>query len=119
MKEVIEKRRRWRRRKVHIRTKIRGTATRPRITVYKSNRFTYVQIIDDDTGSTLVAASNREEANRGIANRTIDLEKLGAVAGERLKAKNITQGVFDRNGYPYHGRLRAVAEGIRKAGIVF
>jgi len=104
-------------RKASIRKKIRGTSERPRLTVYKSNTRTYVQAVDDAAGETLAAASNLEKENRGIANTVAALEKLGQLIGERLKAKNITAVVFDRNGYRYHGKVKAIADGARKAGI--
>ena len=104
-------------RKASIRKRISGTAERPRLTLYKSNRFTYVQAIDDTKGATLASASNREKAHLDIPNKAATIAKLGELIGERLKAKNITAVVFDRNGYRYHGKVKAIAEGARKAGI--
>ncbi len=106
-------------RKASIRKKIRGTPERPRLTVYKSNTRTYVQAVDDLAGATLAAASNLEKDQRGMGNKVASLEKLGALIAERLKAKNNTAVVFDRNGYRYHGKVKAIAEGARKAGIRF
>ena len=125
MKKIIDKARRRLKRKASIRKRIRGTAERPRLTVYKSNRYTYVQAIDDAAGATLVSASNLSKAQRsvrgqpqqGIANKVSEMEKLGLLIGERLKAKSITAVVFDRNGYRYHGKVKAIADGARKAGI--
>ncbi len=117
MKKIIDKTRKRLKRKASIRKKISGTQERPRLTVYKSNSHTYVQAIDDVTGSTLAAASNLEKEHRDIANKTAALEKLGALIAERLKAKNIAAVVFDRNGYRYHGKVKAIADGARKAGI--
>ena len=117
MKKIIDKTRKRLKRKASIRKRIHGTPERPRMTVYKSNRHTYVQAIDDLAGATIAAASNLEKDQRGIANKTAALEKLGQLIGERLKAKNITAAVFDRNGYRYHGKVKAVADGARKAGI--
>jgi large subunit ribosomal protein L18 len=117
MKKIIDKTRKRLKRKASIRKKIRGTPERPRLTVYKSNSFTYVQVIDDAAGATLAAASNLEKDQRGMGNKVAQLEKLGLLIGERLKAKNITAVVFDRNGYRYHGKVKAVADGARKAGI--
>jgi large subunit ribosomal protein L18 len=111
------KRRRWLRRKMRIRKRIRGTAERPRLTVYKSNYFTYVQAIDDQRGHTLVAASSREPELREGASKVSGAGKLGLVMGERLRKHGISEVVFDRNGYPYHGRVRSLAEGVREAGI--
>ena len=119
MRKIIDTRRKRLKRKASIRKKIHGTPERPRMTVYKSNAYTYVQVIDDVAGATLAAASNLEKDQRGIANTVAALGKLGELIGERLKAKKITTVVFDRNGYRYHGKVKAVAEGARKAGISF
>lgn len=105
------------RRKRSIRGKVHGTASRPRMTVFKSNRYTYVQVIDDDDGRTLAAVSNRESAV-DVPNRARDLGRLGELAGERLRAAGVDRVVFDRNGYPYHGKVKAIADGARKSGIV-
>lgn len=104
------------RRKRSIRGKVHGTAVRPRMTVFKSNRYTYVQVIDDDAERTVVAVSNREVAV-DVPNRVSDLGRLGELAGERLRASGIQSVVFDRNGYPYHGKIKAIADGARKSGI--
>ncbi len=119
MRKLEEKARKRIKRKLSIRKDISGTAEKPRLTVYKSNKYTYVQAIDDTAGKTLAAASNSEKDQRGIKNVVADLGKLGALIGERLKAKNIQTVVFDRNGYRYHGKVKAVADGARKAGIKF
>jgi len=105
------------RRKRSIRVKVHGTASRPRMTVFKSNRYTYVQVIDDDDGRTVAAVSNREPAV-DVPNRASDLGRLGELAGERLRAAGVDRVVFDRNGYPYHGKVKAIADGARKSGIV-
>ena len=117
MKKMIDKTRKRLKRKASIRKKIRGTPERPRLTVYKSNTHTYVQVIDDVAGATLAAASNLEKDQRAMGNKVAALEKLGTLIAERLKAKNITAVVFDRNGYRYHGKVKAIADGARKAGI--
>ncbi len=119
MKKMIDKTRRRLKRKTSIRKKVKGTPARPRLTVFKSSRHTYVQAIDDTAGATLAAASNLEKEHRDIVNKVAALEKLGQLIGERLKAKNITAVVFDRNGYRYHGKVKAIADGARKAGISF
>lgn len=111
------KRRRWLRRKQRIRKRVSGTAVRPRLTVYKSNCFTYVQAIDDERGRTLVSASSRESGLRDAENKVSGAGKLGLVVGERLREQGISNAVFDRNGYPYHGRVRSLAEGVREAGV--
>ncbi|MDR2588836.1 MAG: 50S ribosomal protein L18 [Spirochaetales bacterium] len=107
------------RRKLRVRKKIYGTQGRPRLTVFRSNKHTYIQVIDDTTGRTLVAASNLEKELSAVKNTVADAEKIGIAAGERLKKVNIQKVVFDRNGYLYHGIVKAVADGARKAGIEF
>lgn len=119
MKRVQQKTDRRSRRKKHIRKNIIGTTERPRLTVFRSNTRIYVQVIDDSLGQTVVSASNLEQANREIKRNVEGAEKLGTIIGERLKEKNIDTVVFDRNGYLYHGIVKAVAEGARKTGIKF
>ena len=114
---TLPKRRRWLRRKQRIRKRIRGTAERPRLTVYKSNHFTYVQAIDDQRGHTLVAASSREAELRDAGSKVAGAGRLGLVVAARLREHGVSEVVFDRNGYPYHGRVRSLAEGVREAGI--
>ncbi len=110
------------RRAQRIRKKISGTATRPRLSIYKSNQHIYAQVIDDTQGKTLAFASTLSKEIKG---EIADLDKSGAsklvgkLIGERAKAANVTTVVFDRNGFPYHGRLAAVAEGAREAGLEF
>jgi len=119
MKTIAGKTEKRIRRKKHIRKNIFGTAERPRLTVYRSNTRIYIQAIDDSIGQTIVSASNLEQPNREIKRTVEGAEKLGVMIGERLKEKNIETVVFDRNGYLYHGIVKAVAEGARKAGIKF
>lgn len=107
------------RRKLRVRKKIFGTAERPRMTVFKSNKHTYVQVIDDMTGRTIASVSNLEKDLKEVKNTVADAEKFGAAIGERLKKDNILKVVFDRNGYLYHGVIKAIADGARKAGIEF
>jgi large subunit ribosomal protein L18 len=118
-KEQSEKIRRRGARKVHVRKSIEGSAERPRLTVFKSNRYLYVQVIDDGAGVTLAAASTLEEALKGAKPTVEGGGKLGELIGARLKEKNIGSVVFDRNGYKYHGVIKAIADGTRKAGIIF
>ena len=106
-------------RKFHIRKRIEGTASRPRLTVFKSNKYLYLQAIDDATGKTLAAASSLEEALKGVKRDLEGAAKIGEEMGKRLKEKNIGEVVFDRNGYLYHGIVKAMADGARKAGIQF
>ena len=117
MKRLEDKRRRRERRRIRVRKRIAGTPERPRMTVFRSNRYTYVQVVDDSTGNTLCAVCNASKDNRAIRNTATDVGKLGELIGGELKKLKISKVVFDRNGYSYHGLVRAVAEGARKAGI--
>ncbi|MCL2791738.1 MAG: 50S ribosomal protein L18 [Spirochaetaceae bacterium] len=119
MKRLIDMEKRRGRRKRGIRAKISGTQERPRLTVYKSNLYIYAQAIDDKAGTTIVAVSNKEEKLSGIKSNLEGAGKLGEELGKRLKEKNIEKIVFDRNGYIFHGKVKALADGIRKAGLVF
>ncbi len=103
--------------KLSIRQKISGTAERPRLTVYRSNTGLYAQIIDDSKGITLAAASSKTEGLKGsnVANATAVGKKIAEVA----QAAGINNVVFDRNGYLYHGRIKAVADGAREGGLKF
>ena len=105
-----------------IRKTVRGTADRPRVYVFKSNRYIYTQAINDETGSVVASASTLEKDLRAGIKSTKNLagcEKLGEVLAQRLKDRNIEKIVFDRGVYPYHGRVKAVAEAMRKGGLVF
>ena len=108
------------RRKRRIRMKIEGTAERPRMSVFRSLKNIGVQIIDDTTGNTLVAASTCEKDFRGKKNRNCEAAKaVGSLVAERAKAKGIEKVVFDRNGSLYHGRVKVLAEAARQKGLVF
>jgi large subunit ribosomal protein L18 len=111
------------RRHVHtrIRKKIQGTAERPRLNVYRSLNHIYVQVIDDLHGSTLVAASSAEgkKGERRTGGNLASAKSVGKAIAERLKEKGITKVVFDRGGYIYHGRVKALAEAAREAGLQF
>jgi large subunit ribosomal protein L18 len=119
MKRLIEKNKRRVKRKKSIRGKIKGTPDRPRLSVFKSNKSIYIQAIDDISGTTIMSVSNLEKEMKDVKSTVEGAAKLGAVAGERLKEKKIETLVFDRNGFLYHGRIKAVADGIRKAGLKF
>lgn len=119
MDRVEQKKIRRIRRKKHIRKSLSGVGNRPRMTVYKSGRYLYVQVIDDETGHTLVSASNIEKDLRKIKSTTTGAEQLGQVVAGRLKEKKIDRIVFDRNGYSYHGIVKSIAEGARKADVTF
>ncbi len=117
--ELSDKLRKRDKRKFHIRKRIEGSAARPRLTVFRSNKYLYLQAIDDATGVTLVCASTLEESLKTIKHNVEGAGKLGEEMGKRLKEKNINEVVFDRNGYLYHGIVKAMADGTRKAGIQF
>jgi len=105
-----------------IRKKVFGTSERPRLCVYKSLKYIYAQIIDDEKGHTLVAASSLEPEIKSRLSSTKSIEAaeyVGRVIAERAKEKGITKVVFDRGGYPYHGRVKALAEAARQAGLEF
>jgi large subunit ribosomal protein L18 len=118
LKKMPEKTRRHLARKVHIRKHLRGTPQRPRLTVFKSNKALSAQVIDDINGVTLVSASSLEKDLRTIRKNVEGGAKLGEALGKRLIEKGIKTVVFDRNGYLYHGRVAAIADGARKAGVV-
>ena len=106
-------------RHARVRKKISGTPEMPRLSVYRSNKSIYAQIIDDTKGVTLVAASSLEKGFEGRGNNVEAAEKVGEAIGQRAKDKGIDCVVFDRGGYLYHGRVKALAEGARKAGLEF
>jgi large subunit ribosomal protein L18 len=116
---MLDKDRKRLKRKFHIRKRISGTAERPRMSVFRSNRSLYIQVIDDSVGKTIASASTLEKDLKDIKRNVEGAEKLGEIMGKRLLEKNITTVVFDRNGYLYHGVVKAMADGARKAGIQF
>ena len=105
-------------RHVRVRSKISGTAERPRLNVFRSNTNIYAQIIDDVAGTTLVSA-NRAEKDFGYGGNKEAAFKVGELIAERAAAKGISEVVFDRGGYIYHGRVKELAEGARKGGLKF
>jgi large subunit ribosomal protein L18 len=109
-----------RRRHARVRKKLTGTPERPRLAVFRSNRHTVAQVIDDTTGRTLVAASTLEAGLReGRTKTTEAAAAVGRLVGSRARERGITQVVFDRGGFRYHGRVAAVADGAREAGLQF
>jgi len=118
-RKMIDKNRKRLKRKVHIRKRVSGTAERPRMTVTRSNRAISVQVIDDTRGHTLVSASTLEKDLRSIKATMEGASQLGEIIGKRLLETNISTIVFDRNGYLYHGVIKALADGTRKAGVQF
>lgn len=118
-KRLNDKERKRLKRKVHIRKSIHGTAARPRMTVTRSNSNLSVQVINDDTGCTLASVSTLEKDLAALKANIASGTKVGEEIGRRLKEKNVNSVVFDRNGYLYHGVVKAIADGARSAGIEF
>ncbi len=111
-----------RRRHARVRRKVVGTSERPRLNVYRSLRHIYAQVIDDSTGQTLVSASTLDKELRneiGALEVREQAKAVGKAVAERARSKGIEQVIFDRGGYPYHGRVQALAEGSREGGLVF
>ena len=104
------------RRRRRVRAKVSGTAQRPRISVFRSNRGIYAQLIDDVAGRTITAV-NWTEAELRTLSGAERAERAGKLLAERAKEAGITRGVFDRGGYQYHGQVKALAEGAREAGL--
>jgi len=110
------------RRHRRVRSKAVGTVERPRLNVFRSLKHIYAQVIDDDRGHTLVAASTLDPELRGKLNglnKTEQARSVGKLLGKRALARGVKQVVFDRGGYRYHGRVKALAEGSREAGLEF
>jgi len=110
-----------RRKKIHfrVRQKIKGTAEKPRLNIYRSNKYIYGQLIDDISGRTLVSASSLETNVANDGNKSDQSKEAGKLLAERAKAENIEAIVFDRGGYLYHGRVKSFAEGAREGGLNF
>ncbi|MDR1788301.1 MAG: 50S ribosomal protein L18 [Treponema sp.] len=119
LRKMPEKDRKRLKRKVHIRKRIVGTAERPRLSVFRSNKRLSIQAIDDQKGQTIASISTLEKELRDVKPNVEGGSKVGELIGKRLAEKNITSVVFDRNGYLYHGVVKAMAEGARKAGLAF
>ncbi len=102
-----------------IRKRLSGSAERPRLSVYRSNKGIYAQIIDDNTGKTLVSASSISKDFSAKGNKSEQSKAVGKAVAEKALAAGIKQVVFDRNGYLYHGRVQSLAEGAREAGLNF
>lgn len=102
-----------------VRAKVFGTPERPRLNVFRSEKNIYAQVIDDVAGNTLVAASTLDKEIEGNGGNKTAARAVGKLVAERCKAKGIDTVVFDRGGYLYHGRVKALAEGARKAGLEF
>ena len=109
------------RNRVHqrIRRKVRGTAERPRLAVFRSLGHIYVQVIDDTQGRTLVAASSNEKGGKATGGNRAAAKTVGKTIAERAQEKGVRKVVFDRGGYLYHGRIKALADAAREAGLEF
>ena len=111
--------------KYRIRKRVQGTESRPRLTVYRSVAHIYVQVVDDTTGRTIASASSVEPSVKGTLEKAArggniaGAQAIGKTIAERLKEKGVTRVVFDRNGFLYHGRVKAVADSAREAGLEF
>jgi len=106
-------------RHTRVRGKISGTAERPRLNVFRSSKHIYAQIIDDVKGVTLASASSLDKAFEGNGGNVEGAKKVGEMIAKNAAAKGISEVVFDRGGYLYHGRVQALAEGAREAGLKF
>ena len=105
-------------RRRRVRAKITGSAERPRISVFRSNRGVFAQLIDDESGRTLAAVNWTEDELKSLK-RMEQASKAGQLLAERAKAAGVETAVFDRGGYQYHGRVKALAEGAREGGLIF
>ncbi len=109
------------RKRIHsrIRRKVSGTTQRPRLAVYFSNQHVYAQLIDDSEGRTLASASTMDKSFEGNASNIASAQKVGQLVAERAKEANISDVVFDRGGHLYHGKVKALADAAREAGLKF
>ena len=107
------------RRHFRVRKKVYGTTARPRMAVFRSNRYIYAQVIDDDQHRTLAAASSREDALKGEGLTVDTAREVGKLIGARAKDAGVETVVFDRGGFPYHGRIKALADAAREQGLEF
>lgn len=115
---VVKQERRQRIR-YRVRRKVKGQASRPRLSVFRSSRYIYAQLIDDLTGHTLCSADSRDAEAAKAGNKSEQARLVGKLLAERAKAENIESVVFDRGGYLYHGRVKALADGAREGGLKF
>ena len=120
MKNKLNKKEKKTRRHHRLRTRIFGTATKPRVSVFISNKHFYFQVIDDNKGNTLASVSDSELKEKGGKDKKLEVaKKLGMLLAEKLKKLKINKIIFDRSGFKYHGRVKNIAEGLRKGGIKF
>lgn len=103
-----------------VRAKIKGSSKRPRVAVFKSNQYVYAQVIDDETGKTLASVSNyggKKSKTKTKAKKSDEAFSVGESLAEKMKGTGISEAVFDRGGFKFHGRIKAVADGLKKGGI--
>ncbi|MBP7875533.1 50S ribosomal protein L18 [Candidatus Woesebacteria bacterium] len=118
MSEVSQRNRHQQLRARRVRAKLHGTAVRPRVTVFRTNQYIWVQVINDDAGTTLASANDRVlRLKKGAPTKTETATLVGSTIAESLKTLKIEQAIFDRGHYRYHGRVAAVAVALREAGI--
>ena len=108
-----------RRRHFRVRKSVQGTETKPRLAVFRSNKYIYAQIIDDDSGSTIASASSKESAVKGKTLTVDTATEVGTLVGARAKDAGVSAVAFDRGGFKYHGRIKALADAARKSGLKF
>ena len=108
-----------RRRHFRVRKSVHGTESRPRLAVFRSNKHIYAQVIDDDRGHTIAAASSKESSVKASGLDVDTATEVGKLVGARAKDAGVSQVVFDRGGFQYHGRVEALAEGARESGLEF
>ena len=118
MKEIKLKLIRKERRTKRVRGKILAKRRRPRLTVFRSNKYIYAQIIDDKSGKTIVSVSEKEIEDKGIK-KTEKAKALGQTLAQKAKKKKVDKVIFDKGNYKYHGRVKALAEGAREGGLIF
>ena len=121
MNSLKKKQARQARIKKGIRKKVRGTAERPRLTVFRSNNEIYAQIINDDLGHTIAASATllKDDSAKAKMNKVDQAKLIGKQLAEKALQENVSAVVFDRNGYLYHGRVKALADGAREGGLIF
>lgn len=119
MRKIVDKDARRRRIHVRIRNRVKGTSERPRLAVFRSLKHIYAQVIDDRSGRTLVSASSAEKAAISKGGNVAGAKAIGKLLAERAVANGIKQVVFDRGGFLYHGRIKALADAAREAGLEF
>ncbi len=119
MKKIIDKKANRIKRHIRVRAKISGTPDCPRLNVFRSAKHIYAQLIDDTKGVTLCSASTVEKSFEGFGGNAEAAKKVGQTLAERAKEKGISDVVFDRSGYVYHGRVAALADGAREGGLNF